>query len=446
MKQLLRFSFSHKRRIRLYNFNSDPGTLPGNSGTELNLDSEFSISEGLFQVPVQSTPATSFVVSADELPDISDIVSDALAQPLTVPIVGGNNRSLVVIKNLPNKLVNCNRLYNFLWQYGCVENIAFINTENELGITANIVVSDIQDAERIVVNLEAGPIYGIRVNAFIKPFQHTDFEPSFELEDGSKSSKAFPTEIATSSENCSIPSKALQFVISAPVTPGEIQLALEKSTTVKIVKILFDKDDESQGIINFLSLDDATETLVLCHRKVLKGDCQIVLRYTVSNEEMQTSTVHTNPNWLKDLKKNFKQEIIFKCSLRTRNAVEEDEYIGNDYEHRKVKAEIIDCIMRQVKSIFGGVGKPTIEQWREVAIQLGFAYPSMFRDMGEIEGRRKIDDIKRLGQKLCDTYRERAHREKKKLASNSGEVPEKHEIPKRRKKVYGGFSFDFGFF
>ena len=41
-------------------------------------------------------------------------------------------------------------------------------------------------------------------------------------------------------------------------------------------------------------------------------------------------SVHQNPDWLKQLKANFKAEIILPCSARCREAAENDEYIEVD--------------------------------------------------------------------------------------------------------------------
>ena len=38
-------------------------------------------------------------------------------------------------------------------------------------------------------------------------------------------------------------------------------------------------------------------------------------------------SAHQNPNWLSDLKKNFYSEIIQPCSVKTKEAAENDEYI-----------------------------------------------------------------------------------------------------------------------
>ena len=40
-----------------------------------------------------------------------------------------------------------------------------------------------------------------------------------------------------------------------------------------------------------------------------------------------TATVHQHPDWLRQLKRNFNKEVVAVCSSRTREAVENNEYI-----------------------------------------------------------------------------------------------------------------------
>ena len=44
-------------------------------------------------------------------------------------------------------------------------------------------------------------------------------------------------------------------------------------------------------------------------------------------QSVTSQTVNTNPEWCKNLKANFKSLIINKCCLRTREAVDNNEYI-----------------------------------------------------------------------------------------------------------------------
>lgn len=43
--------------------------------------------------------------------------------------------------------------------------------------------------------------------------------------------------------------------------------------------------------------------------------------------EFESPTIHSNPNWLPDLKKNFMTEIIEPCSTKTKEAVRANAYI-----------------------------------------------------------------------------------------------------------------------
>ena len=48
---------------------------------------------------------------------------------------------------------------------------------------------------------------------------------------------------------------------------------------------------------------------------------------TNSGTELPLRNIHQHPDWLKELKSNFHQEIIVPCSARTRQAVDADEYV-----------------------------------------------------------------------------------------------------------------------
>ena len=143
------------------------------------------------------------VVSAENV-DLSDI---AEATPC--------DKKLVVIKNLPARLVNCKRLYNLLWQYGGVDKIVFDHIQGDEEPTAYIVCSSIKDAERFVINLEAGKIHGVKVNSHIIPMnEETLNKDPFELEDGSSSQRTFQDNMGCSSTDSSIPpTKTLRLLL-----------------------------------------------------------------------------------------------------------------------------------------------------------------------------------------------------------------------------------------
>ena len=89
----------------------------------------------------------------------------------------------------------------------------------------------------------------------------------------------------------------------------------------------------------------------------------------------KTLTVHSNPNWKQDLKKNYKEIIIDNCTKPTRDAVEENEIIkvhlrkisrwalnGNFQDQRRKRAirnEIINTVIDNLLEVYGGVGCPS---------------------------------------------------------------------------------------
>ena len=46
-----------------------------------------------------------------------------------------------------------------------------------------------------------------------------------------------------------------------------------------------------------------------------------------ASKTISAVTIHQNPGWLEEMKKNIQEQIIFACSSRTREAVEQNEYI-----------------------------------------------------------------------------------------------------------------------
>ena len=95
-----------------------------------------------------------------------------------------------------------------------------------------------------------------------------------------------------------------------------------------------------------------------------------------------SKTAHTNPTWLKDLKKNFKRDIIERCSVKVREAVEKDAKIEDLREKRVVRNTIINTTVDRLVEIFGGVSRPRISEMREIVTEMQFAYPAMFREEG----------------------------------------------------------------
>ena len=151
--------------------------------------------------------------------------------------------------------------------------------------------------------------------------------------------------------------------------------------------------------------------------------------------------IHQNPNWLKDLKRNFKEEIIDKCSARTISAVNENEYISEPKEFLRVKNEIVNTVLDKLKKVHGSVGKPGKSVMKEMMLKLIKIYPNMFDECDE-PSKRQVPGLERQAALMCDRYREqlkRAHDAKVKAGLVDGEVEDSssHQKGKKEKNVYG---------
>lgn len=67
----------------------------------------------------------------------------------------------------------------------------------------------------------------------------------------------------------------------------------------------------------------------------------------------QNSTVHQNPNWLYELKENFKDKIIASCSARTKEAVECNAYIEVKFDENFFHISLLDINCRILSNTSG---------------------------------------------------------------------------------------------
>ena len=100
----------------------------------------------------------------------------------------------------------------------------------------------------------------------------------------------------------------------------------------------------------------------------------------VSSTNPFTLNVRLNPNWLRDLKKDFKSEVIEPCSRRVQNATEANEYIRDEKEFTRVRNEIINSLFVKLKELYGSSDQPGKAIMEELVIQLSYVYPNMFQD------------------------------------------------------------------
>ena len=108
-------------------------------------------------------------------------------------------------------------------------------------------------------------------------------------------------------------------------------------------------------------------------------------------------TVHTNPDWLPNLIRNFKEEIIHPLSKSVIEAVENNTVIEDKTTKREIRMAIKNSIAKKLVDIFGGVSRPTISEVRKIVTELQFTYPALFRDdtslgygFGGVEGNEEL--------------------------------------------------------
>ena len=152
-----------------------------------------------------------------------------------------------------------------------------------------------------------------------------------------------------------------------------------------------------------------------------------------------SSSPHTRPDWLKDLKKDFRTVVIEKCSLKAREAVENDVKIEDTKKLKDVRNEIINETVSCLLNIFGDVGRPVVGQVREIVAEMGFHYPAMFKDddIGYGYGLGGCKGITGLANQMLDRFR---NRQSKRKAPNP--VGESEPVKKGKKKIiYGCINF-----
>ena len=163
------------------------------------------------------------------------------------------------------------------------------------------------------------------------------------------------------------------------------------------------------------------------------------------------SSSHGNPEWLGNLKRNFKEEIIDVCSLEVRHAVEEN--ISFDSKNLKKKREtrmaIKSSIVKKLAEVFGGVSRPSLKNIRELVTVLQTIYPSMFRDeetfgygLGGVNGNEAF--AKQIKDALCkvDGLSSKA-RVKESMPGASKEEVEAAVKASKKKPVYGVNKFNY---
>lgn len=154
------------------------------------------------------------------------------------------------------------------------------------------------------------------------------------------------------------------------------------------------------------------------------------------------SSAHTNPQWLKNLKLNFKTDIIDKCAINVQEAVKNNSRISQIRECRDIRNAIINTTVNRIVEIFGGVSRPKIKEVREIVVEMQFVYPAMFReDVGSGYGFGGSKGVDGLANQMMDRIRSRDGLGCEKNPIQDTETDGNILPPKKGKKklIYGMF-------
>lgn len=185
--------------------------------------------------------------------------------------------SVCMVYGLNLERMNAARVFNLFCLYGNVVRIKFLKTKEGC---AMVQMGDALAVERAVSNLNNTTFFGAKMQlgfskqAFLadvaNPYQLPDGTPSFQDFMGSKNNRFINPEMA-SKNRIQPPSKILHFFNTPPGLEAEDIETLftnQGSPKPKCVKMFPSKTERSSsGLIEFESLSDALEGLVICNHQ-----------------------------------------------------------------------------------------------------------------------------------------------------------------------------------
>lgn len=185
--------------------------------------------------------------------------------------------SVCMVYGLALEKMNAARLFNLFCLYGNVVRIKFLKTKEGC---AMVQMGDALAVERAVSNLNNTTFFGSKMQlgfskqAFLadvaNPYQLSDGTPSFQDFMGSKNNRFINPEMA-SKNRIQPPSKILHFFNTPPGLEAddiETLFTTHGSPKPKCVKMFPSKTERSSsGLIEFESLSDALEGLVICNHQ-----------------------------------------------------------------------------------------------------------------------------------------------------------------------------------
>jgi len=215
----------------------------------------------------------------------------------------GQPGCVLMVYGCPDGKANCQRLFNLFCLYGNVLKIKFL--KNKEG-TAMIQMSDSASCERVMQNVNNISMFGSKINvgqskqAFIqevtRPMELSDGSISFEDFTRTRNNR-FTTPEAAAKNRVQPPSRMLYF-FNAPAKLKEddvIKVFVEADVKPPHkIKIFPSRNEKScTGIVEFDSVSDCVEALVVCNHTALPnpvGKAPFILKFSFTGQ-------HSDPGY-----------------------------------------------------------------------------------------------------------------------------------------------------
>ena len=153
---------------------------------------------------------------------------------------------------------------------------------------------------------------------------------------------------------------------------------------------------------------------------------------------------HLNPDWMDTLKKNFYELVIAKCSQKVREAVAKNEKICNLTKKKEVRRDLIDETLVHLMDVHGHTSKPSIAEMREIAFELSFRYPALFKDDdGHGYGLGGDRGLQGLANQMLDKLRKRQTIAKGETGSKGLNIQQQPRPKGKKSLIYGKIQFRY---
>ncbi len=213
--------------------------------------------------------------------------------------------SVCMVYGLCPEKMNATRIFNLFCLYGNVVRVKFLKTKEGC---AMVQMGDALAVERVVSNLNNSTFFGSKMQlgfskqAFLadvqSPYQLPDGSPSFQDFMGSKNNRFINPEMA-SKNRIQPPSKILHFFNTPPgLEASDVEEVLAGAGCVprpKCVKLFPSKTERSSsGLIEFESLSEALEALVVCNHQPIanpNGKFPYIMKLCFSSSRSIPATI-----------------------------------------------------------------------------------------------------------------------------------------------------------